>query len=197
MANSNIPRGLQPFAYAWGAPWGGAVRTYYVPAGNATALFYGDPVALVTNTSDGNGVPVAEIATAGAGHYLLGSFCGISNGAGQAVIPVLQSQTPYLAAGQAAYIYVSDDPFLLYEVQESGAMASGASGGGAALVAGAGSAITSFSGWQLDSTTLEHGGTAQQMRIIQMLQRTGNAVGANAKWLTKINQHSMLNSVSV
>lgn len=196
MPNPNTPRGIQPYAYAWGAPWGGAVRTYFVPSGNATALFFGDPVAPVTNTSDGNGVPVAEIATAGAGAYILGAFMGISNNAGQAVIPVLQNQTPFLPAGQAAYIYVADDPFLLYEVQESGAMVSGAGMRNADLVAGAGSTITNFSGWQLNSATLNTTNTLQ-MRIIQMLQQIDNAVGANAKWLTKINLHAMLNPLGV
>lgn len=200
MPNPNTPRGIQPYAYAWGAPWGGAVRTYYVPSGNATALFMGDPVAGVTNSSDGNGVPTAEIATAGATNYILGAFMGISNNAGSAVIPVLQNQTPYLPAGQAAYIYVSDDPFLLYEVQEDsvgGSMVSGAGGRNADLVAGAGSTITNYSGWQLDSSTLAVGATLQ-MRIIQALQQIDNTVGqANAKWLTKINLHAMLNPLGV
>lgn len=199
MANPNTPRGLQPYAYAWGAPWGGAVRTYYVPAGNATALFLGDPVQLVGGSSDGNGVPTAEIATAGGTtsptDYILGAFMGISNNAGQATITLLQNQTPYLAAGQAAYIYVADDPFLLFEMQEDsvgGAMPSYAAGGNAALVAGAGSTVTSFSGWQLQSSTI--GAASQQMRIIQALQQVDNAVGVNAKWLTKINLHQMLNT---
>lgn len=200
MPNPNTPRGLQPYAYAWGAPWGGAVRTYYVPAGNATALFLGDPVAGVTNNSDGNGVPTAEIATAAGGAYILGAFMGISNNAGSAVIPVLQNQTPYLPAGQAAYIYVSDDPFLLYEVQEDsvgGSMVSGASGRNVDLIAGAGSTITNYSGWQLDSSTLAVTATLQ-MRIIQALQEIDNTVGqANAKWLTKINLHAMLNPLGV
>jgi len=39
MANANTPRGLQPYAYSWGAPYNGAARVYYVPAGNATALY--------------------------------------------------------------------------------------------------------------------------------------------------------------
>lgn len=200
MPNPNTPRGIQPYAYAWGAPWGGAVRTYYVPVGNPTALFFGDPVAPITNSSDGNGVPTAEIATAGATNYILGAFMGISNNAGSAVIPVLQNQTPYLPAGQAAYIYVSDDPFLLYEVQEDsvgGSMVSGASSRNADLIAGAGSTITNFSGWQLDSSTLGTGSTLQ-MRIIQALQEIDNTVGsANAKWLTKLNLSSMLNPLGV
>lgn len=199
MANANTPRGLQPYAYAWGAPWGGAVRTYYVPVGNGTALYLGDPVQIVTNSSDGNGVQTAEIATAGGGTYVLGAFMGISNNAGIATIPVLQNQTPYLPAGQAAYIYVSDDPFLLYMAQEDsvgGAMVSGASGRNVDLIAGAGSTVTSQSGWQLDSSTLTTTATFQ-MRIIELLQEVDNAVGVNAKWLTKINLNTMLNPTGV
>jgi hypothetical protein len=180
-----------------GAPYNGAVRTYYVPVGNATALYFGDPIQIVTNSSDGNGVQTAEIATAGGGTYVLGSFVGISNNAGSATIPVLQSQTPYLAASQAAYIYVSDDPFLLYAVQENGAMVSGASGRNVDLVAGAGSTVTSQSGWQLNSSTLNTTNTLQ-MRLIQLLQEPAdNAVGTNAKWLTKINLHTFLNQTGV
>lgn len=199
MANPNTPYGLRPYAYMSGAPYNGAVRTYYVPVGNATALYFGDPVQIVTNSSDGNGVQTAEIATAGGGTYVLGSFVGISNNAGTATIPLLQSQTPYLPASTAAYIYVSDDPFLLYAIQEDsvgGALVSGASGRNADLVAGAGSTVTSQSGWMLDSSTLNTTNTLQ-MRIIQMLQESDNAVGTNAKWLCKINLHTFLNLTGV
>lgn len=207
MANANTPRGLQPYAYAWGAPWGGAVRTYAVPVGNATALFLGDPVQLITNSSDGNGIQNVVIGTAGGGAYSLGAFMGISNNAGQTTIPVLQNQTPYLPVSTAAYVYVSDDPFLLYWAQEddnSAAMVSGASGRNVDLVAGTGSTVTSQSGWQLDSSTMATTNTLQ-MRIIQALQQVDNAVGTtgtpdiglHAKWLVKFNLHSMLNLTGV
>lgn len=189
MANANTPFGLRPLSYMSGAPWGGAARTYYVPVGNGTALYFGDPVMLVTNSSDGNGIQTAEIATAASTNQILGAFVGISNNAGIATIPLLQSQTPYLAASQAAYIYVTDDPFLLYEVQEDsvgGAMVSGVSGQNASMVAGAGSTATSQSGWMLDSSTVTPSSTLQ-LRIIQLLQEVDNAVGAFAKWLVKIN----------
>lgn len=193
MANPNTPYGLRPYAYMSGAPYNGAVRTYYVPVGNATALYLGDPVNLVPNNSDGNGVPTAEIATAGAAHQILGAFMGISNNAGSAVITLQQTQTPYLAASQAAYIYVCDDPFLLYAIQEDsngGAVSSnGASSANANLVAGAGSTVTSQSGWQLQSSSVGSGGsdTTKQLRIIQALQEIDNVIGTNAKWLVKIN----------
>jgi len=194
MANANTPFGLRPISYMSGAPWGGAARTYYVPVGNSTALYFGDPVNLVAASSDGNGIPTAEIATGGSAHQILGSFVGISNNAGLATIPLLQSQTPYLAAGQAAYIYVTDDPFLLYEVQEDsvgGSITSdNASSANANLIAGAGSTATSESGWLLDSSTVGHGGSdpTLQVRIIQALQQVDNAIGNYCKWLVKINQ---------
>lgn len=190
MANPNTPYGLRPYAYMSGAPYNGAVRTYAVPSGNATALFFGDPVNLIGNSSDGNGVANVVIATAGAGHQVLGTFVGRSNSAGSSpIIPLLQSNFPYLPASTAAYVYVTDDPFLLYAIQENGAMVSGAPGGNAELVAGAGSTVTSQSGWQLNSASLSQAGgdSTFQLRIIEMLQEADNAVGTNAKWLVKIN----------
>lgn len=194
MANPNTPYGLRPYAFMSGAPYNGAVRTYAVPSGNATALFFGDPVNLIGNSSDGNGVANVVIATAGAGHQILGTFVGRSNSAGsQPIIPLLQSNFPYLPASTAAYVYVTDDPFLLYAAQEDGiggAMVSGAPGGNVEMVAGSGSTVTSQSGWQLDSSTLSQAGgdSTFQMRIIELLQEADNAVGLSAKWLVKINQ---------
>lgn len=202
MANVNAPKGLQPIAYMSGAPWGGAVRSYWVPSGNATALFIGDPVNLIGNSSDGNGVPGIQIASAGSAHQILGAFLGISNNAGLTTIPLLQSQTPYLPASQAAYVYVTDDPFLLYLIQEDSAggaaMTANAAGGNANLVAGAGSTTTNFSGWQLQSSSLSQAGSdsTKQLRIISALQSIKNAVGTsgtpevgvNAQWLVKVNQ---------
>ena len=197
MANANAPRGIIPYAYRSGAPYNGAVRTYYVPVGNATALYMGDPVVLITNSSDGNGVQTVEAATAGGtnnggiAYAVLGSFAGISNNAGTATIPLLQSQPVYLPASTAAYIYVADDPSLLYWAQEDsvgGALVSGASGRNISLVAGTGSTVTGFSGWMLQSSTLS-AANAYQMRIVELLQKGDNTVGTYAKWLTFINNH--------
>jgi len=186
MANTNAPSGLTPYSRSSGEPYNGAVSTYYVPVGNPTALYIGDPVVLITNSSDGNGIQSVGIATAGGGTYILGVFRGISNNAGLATIPLLQSQTPYLPASTAAYVNICTDPDLLYAIQENGAMVSGASGRNADLVAGTGSNYDSLSGWQLNSSTLATTNTLQ-MRIVKLLQETGNAVGTNAKWLVRIN----------
>jgi hypothetical protein len=200
MANPNTPYGLRPYSYVWGSPYAGAVRVYAVPAGNGTALFLGDPVKLITNSSDGNGVQNVVIGTAGGGAYNLGAFMGIANNAGSTVITLQQTQTPYLAASQAAYVYVCDDPNVLFAAQENGsggAMVSGASGRNVDLVSGSGSTVTSQSGWQLASNTLNTTNTLQ-MRIIQALQEIDNiAPGLSTKWLVKFNLHSMNNLLGV
>jgi hypothetical protein len=205
MANANTPKGLFPVSYAWGAPYAGAARVYYVPVGNLTALYFGDPLLGVTNSSDANGVPTMEIAGAGGGTYVGGVFGGIANNAGLLTIPLLQSQPVYLPATTAAYIYVIDDPFVLFEIQEDsvggggtgGAMVVGAGGRNADLVAGTGSTVTGFSGWQLDSDTLQTTSTLQ-LRIIEAVQSVDNQAGIPyAKWLVKINLHQMLNPTGI
>lgn len=205
MPNVNSPFGLRPYSMMSGAPYSGAVRTYYVPASNPTALYIGDPVTMITNSSDGNGVQTVQIATAGASQPILGAFQGITNNAGTAVITLQQTQPPYLAAGQAAYVVVSDDPFLLYAVQEDGAagaaLVSGASGRNANMVAGTGSIYSGQSGWALQTSSLAAGTATGQLRIIQLLQAapSDNAVGQYARWLVKINQgiHPFTNPTGV
>lgn len=202
MPNANTPFGLRPYSMLSGAPYNNAVRTYYVPSSNGTALYIGDPVVTVTNSSDGNGVQTVAIATAGGGASVLGAFLGISNNAGVTTIPLLQHQPVYLPASTAAYVYVSDDPFLLYLIQENGGMVSGASGRNADLVAGAGSTATGQSGWQLNSASLQTTATLQ-LRIVQMLQQSDNWVAANplgvanAKWLVKLNTSQLMNTSGV
>ena len=194
MPNVNFAFGLKPLSMLSGAPYNGAVRSYWVPASNPTALYVGDPVMLVTNSSDGNGVQTVAIATAGGGAQVLGAMQGISNNAGQSTVTLTQDKPVYLPANTAGYVYVSDDPFLLYLIQENGAMVSGASGRGADLVAGTGNASTGISGWQLNSGTLQTTATLQ-LRIIQLYQQPNNAVGSNADWLVKINLHPFLTAL--
>ena len=191
MPNNNGPFGLRPYSQRNGAPYNGAVRVYYVPASNPTTLYIGDPVTLVTNSSDGNGIQTVAIASAGDSQPVLGSYQGITNNAGQRVVTLQQTQTVFLPAGQEGYVYVCDDPDTLYLVQEdgaaAGAMVSGASGRNANLLAGTGNAGSGQSGWTMQTSSLATT-AAHQLRIIQLLQQTDNAVGQYAKWLVKINQ---------
>jgi len=190
MPNANSPFGLRPYQTSLGVPYNGSGRAYYVPASNPTALYWGDPVMLVTNSSDGNGVQTVQIASAGDSAQILGSFQGVTNNAGQTTITLRQEMPPYLPAGQAAYVFIADDPQILYLAQEDSAgassLVSGAPGRNVNLLAGTGNAASGQSGWQIQTSSL---GTtaAHQLRVVELLQRPDNAVGVNAKWLVRIN----------
>lgn len=199
MANPNTPYGLRPYAYASGAPYNGAVQTYYVPVGNATALYFGDPVIVLNASADANGVPAVGIATAAGGAYVTGVFVGRTNNAGQTTVTLQSNQTPYLPVSTEAYVMIADDPNLVFAIQEDsngGAMVAGAASRNADLIAGSGSTVTSQSGWMLDSSTLNTTPTLQ-LRIMRMLQETDNAVGAYAKWLVRLNLSSITRPTGV
>src|SRR5262245_37282696 len=119
MANPNNAMGFIPRRHVSGAPYNNAGRIYYVPASYATALFIGDPVIVVTNQADANGVPVVNRASAGGGAYTTGVVMGVAFG-GSPVIAVTRDLPIYRPASTAQYVYVCDDPEVLFEIQEDG-----------------------------------------------------------------------------
>lgn len=180
MANANIATGLTPVRYRNGAPWNGVARRYYVPASDSTALFVGDPV-IVAGDGDANGVPTVTRATAGSAGRITGVVVGFE--------PTAPFPLKYRAASTAAYVYVADDPALLFEIQEDavgGALAATNISQNIDLIAGNGNTNTGLSGFQADSSTAATTATLQ-LRIIAFQQRVDNAIGANAKILVAIN----------
>lgn len=193
MANSDNARGIVPVAYLSGAPYNGAANVYYVPSSYNTALYVGDPVVPVNASADAYGIPTVARASAGAGNYILGAMVGIVS-AGDPVVSMTRDSTVYHAASTEGYILVADDPNLLFEAQEDGvggAMGAGAASRNVDLIAGTGSTTTGYSGFELDSNTLGTGATLQ-MRILRPAIRADNdPTLTNAKWLVKINLHSI------
>ena len=200
MANANLPRGLIPVRYRRGARYDGAVNIYYVPPSYATPLYIGDPVITVTNSTDANGIPVVNRATAGGGTFISGVIVGVV-AAGQPVIPQLAWGTTYHAASVAGYVIVEDDPDVLFEVQENssgGNMGVSAAGRNVDLVAGSGTGAN-YSGFQLASNTLATTNTLQ-MRVVRPAERIDNdptAADVNAKWWVQINLHSARNLTGI
>jgi len=181
MANSNAPMGLIPRRLRNGSPWDGTMRTYHVPASNATALFIGDPV-IITGTGSTDGYPDVGIATASGAGRITGVVVGF-----RPTAPF--SPYKYLPASTEGYVLVVDDPDVLYEVQEDsvgGALAVTAIGQNIDLIAGTGNTNTGTSGWMIDSSTAATTATLQ-MRIVELQHRADNDVGSTAKWLCAIN----------
>jgi len=196
MANSNSPFGLIAVREN-GQPYMGQLNIYYVPASYGSNIFLGDPL-IPTGTSDANGIPGVQLASAGGGAYLVGSCQGIVAG-GDPQIAVTRDQPIYHPASTNQYILVADDPNQLFKIQEDsvgGALATTNSWDNADLVSGAGSTVTGYSGWQLDSSTAQTTNTLQ-LRVLRLLQEADNVIGTNAKWLVRINLHSLWNTTGI
>lgn len=199
MANANIARGLLPVRYRSGQMWSGARNLYYVPSTYGTALFIGDPVIIVTDASDANGVPTVQRATAAGGAYMIGAITGMAFG-GSPPVAVTRDMPVYHPASTAGYVFVADDPDLLFEIQEDslgGVMTVGAAGRNADLISGSGSTASGYSGFMLDSSTLNTTATLQ-LRVEQPVRRADNDPTLDyAKWLVGINLHSKRNATGV
>ncbi|WP_299477008.1 hypothetical protein [uncultured Paracoccus sp.] len=190
MANADTPFGLRPVRHRNGAPYNGAATRYYVPASDSTALFIGDPV-IFAGSADANGVASVTRASAAGGAYMLGPVV--------AVEPVTADSLPYRAASTERYVWVADDPDLVFEIQEDsvgGALAAADIGLNADIVIAAGSTATGRSGVELDTSTKATTNTLQ-LRILGLVQRPDNEVGANAKVLVTINLHSLRNLTGI
>jgi len=196
MPNANTPFGLRPVRHRNGVPYNGAATRYFVPASDSTALFLGDPV-IIAGSADANGVPTVTRATAAGGAFILGSVVGVDpvEGAGAGG----RDSTTYRAASTARYVYVADDPDLVFEIQEDavgGAMAAADVGLNVDLVAGTGSTITGLSAFQADTSTKATTNTLQ-LRILGFKQAVDNEIGANAKILVAINLHALRNTTGI
>lgn len=191
MANTDAPFGLSPVKYAWGSPYDGACRAYYVPSGYATALYIGDPV-LITGTSNTTtirgfapGVLPAINKAAAASGQITGVIVGFLPLDGQ-------TSNVYGAASTDRIALVADDPNLLFAIQDdaSGTLAATDVGLNAQLIfTHSGSNFTGRSGVELDATTPATTSTFQ-LTIISLLDRPDNELGQWAKWLVRINQHT-------
>lgn len=191
MANRDAPRGFVPVSNAYGSPWTGAPRRYYVSSDDSNNIFIGDPVAL-SGSGDAFGIPGVVRATAGAGSSAGDGPVGVVVGFENLTSDNL-SRT-YRPASTAGYLLVCDDPNALYEIQEDsvgGALAVTSIGLNANFIIGTGNTTTGTSAVELDSNTADVTATLD-MRIIGISPRIDNEVGVNAKWLVKLNNHPHL-----
>lgn len=196
MANTDAAFGLRPIKYRDGTPYNGGGNPYYVGTGETNDIFIGDPVNITgtanTTTVEVPGygtfpagtLPAVTLATAGAGNNLIGSVVGVGALPGD-----LTKQ--YRAASTERVLFVEDSPDVVYEIQEDSSTATLSAldvGNNADLASGTGSTVTGISAWELDGNTANTTATLQ-LRILRLVNRTDNAIGASAKWEVMINTH--------
>ena len=192
----SAPYGLKPVNRIDGMPYAGAFRQIPVAASFATAVFFGDTVAidstgyLVVSSTTNSG---AIVGVCVGGQYV--------NSSGQTVegqyVPASVSTST-----NPAYAYVVDDQQALFKVAvvSSGTTMSSAGrtvvGTNLALVLNAGNTTTGDSAF---AVTLTGAGTTATIpiRVIDVVPETATAADTYTELLVKINTHQYNNTTGV
>lgn len=129
MANTNTPFGLKPVKYHDGSPWNSAVNLYFIPSSDTNAYYIGDVVQGVAGGDPQTGLPAVTLyGTRGAGStagatrgVVVGFATAVSTPGGNLVggFDPNNLAIVYVPATKAYgyYVYVVDDPAVIYEVQ--------------------------------------------------------------------------------
>ena len=186
MANADQAFGLKPVSYLNGSPYNGQARMYYVPSSDGTAIYLGTPVKLA-GSADSDGV--ADVTVASTLDAILGPVVS--------VLSVTRESTIYREASSERYVYVADDPQLIFEIQEDstgGALAATDVSLNAPWDGSGGVTATGLSSVELDSS-----GAATtaglDFSIIGLARRPDNVIGTNAVWYVRLNDHQRINQV--
>lgn len=190
MANPNNATGFRPVRDLSGAPYNGAARAYSMPTGDGTAVGAGDFVKLVGTGQTIDGQVYADVARAATGDVVLGAITSVK--------PITRDSTIYREASTQRIVYVADNPRLLFEAQENTGTAFTANdislNCNFVVTAGV-STTTGQSGMEID-TVGEAGTNTLDLQLVEFVNRPDNAIGANAKWLVRINRHQFSNQVA-
>jgi hypothetical protein len=202
MANANVARGLIPYRMFDGGYYNGSNDIYFVPSSYGTALFIGDPVDVISSSNDANGIPAVQLATVGS--PILGVVVGIVDG-GEPIVTVTRDLAISHPASTKQYLLVTTARDLIFQVQDDASSQARApnqwAGRNANLVAGSGSTVTGFSGWQLAASTVNTTNTLD-LHIIRPLSQADNVISSvantnmNAKWLVQLNNYRLDNQIA-
>lgn len=196
MANINAANGMAPVASVVGGPWNQQATLYRIPSTDTNQYGIGD-IVLSLAGADVNGVPNIIKATATdiprgvivgidptltAGTSLQGTSLSLES------IPIPATKT------KDYYVYVVDDPNVIFEIQGNGTATAAASiNKNASPVIANPASGSPFSGTQLDTSTLATTSTLM-LKVIGLAGRPGLDFTANAKFLVKFNRHEFFGS---
>lgn len=198
MANADTRFGGRPVRHRNGAPYTGSGNWYFIPSTYATALYIGDPV-VKTGTSN-----TARASAPGAGSFEIGCLPEINKatvGTTNKITGFIVAFAPnpdglssvYRAASTERLAFVADDPDLLFEMQAEGSLAAVDVGLNAVLIyTHAGDNNSGLSGAEFDcgTTTAPATTVGFQLKIMRIVNRLDNEIGANVKALVLINNSS-------
>lgn len=196
MANTSRVNGFNPVRSLVGNSNVGQINKYFLPSGDATAVFVGDAVKADatgdTAAAGGLALGIQSVVQAAATNAILGVVVGF------AVDPTNLNTPQYRAASTGRYVFVADSPDQIFEIQTSNGTLSVADVGlNANIAVAAGSTTTGSSGMTLDVGTIATTATLP-LRIVGFTQRPDNDnTAASSKVLVRINNHQLSASTGV
>ena len=194
MANINRPNSLSPIGNFQGGSWNQQGRLYCIPSTDSTNTYAIGDIVKTAGSADANGVPMVAKATAT--DVPLGIVVGIRV-ADPSVSLVgttldLANNTVPKAKSRNYYVYVVDDPMVLFEVQfDSTAIALTNLHMNAALTITADQSATLSPSAPFSSVVVTSPATTNTLpiRLLGLVQRPDNGTGAYARVVAKFNFH--------
>ncbi len=187
MANSDNPNGFTPVRHMSG----GTIRAngYLIESGETTAIFSGD---LVTLETDGY-IEQADATDVN----IVGVFGGVEYTAtdGSVVFKNNWVASTATLGSNDVKAYVYDDPSIVYSAQHDGTMTTAMNGSAFDVVVAAGSATSGRSSMEVDTSSAS--ATSGQLKQVGLINKTGNATGANAEVEVIINEHLLKQVVAI
>lgn len=184
MANPDVAFGLQPVRYLNGAPYNGQARRYYIPSSDTTSAYYVGGLVKPAGSADADGV-MSVTGNVSTGNAVLGAIV--------AVEPVTRDSTIYRENSTERYVWVADDPNLIFIVQDdASATLAAANVGNTADLTGftSGSTASGLSSMEISATSATASGDGTEDVLIIGLHRTpDNTIGNNAVWEVRLNNH--------
>jgi hypothetical protein len=199
MPNLVAPRGFVPSRYLSGAAWNGAVNMYTVLSGEANQINPGDPVKSVAN-GDANGVPAVTKAAGTDTVRGVVVACLAANPNDPSIQGTnldLTLQNIPATKAKNYYVLVCDDPSVLFELADDGLNALDAT----SCNKNASFTVANPTAPQQNSASVLATGTVNttntlNLKLMGLVQRADNALGINAKWLVKFNEHELLGNTA-
>ena len=194
MANLDRPSGLKPIKNLGGSPWNGKANIYYFTAAYDSTVFKGDIVKLAGSADATGKFPSIEKSAAG-NLANVGVVIGFGTHPSLMVDPD-NLNMKYKLTKTEMYALVVDDPFVIFEVQEDGAIDADAVGQAADFIDAGGDTDTGLSGMELDSSDIAIN-SAGTLRIMRAVNREDNVLGTNCKWEVPLAEHAYREQVTV
>lgn len=195
MANTNRPNGFSPVGLLSGAAWNEQGRLYAIATDSSNTYAIGD-VVMSAASADANGIPYVIKWTGAAATTALplGMIVGISVAdAGVSLVGgTLSLEKSYigLSAG-TRYVYVVDDPGVVFEAQfDSTAVAvTNLHQNASCTVTANQTSLATSAPYSSLVLTAPATTATLPIRLIGLVQRPDNAVGAYCRVLCKWNYH--------